>query len=71
MERLPVQSRNLASVGYDPDTLTLEIEFHNSGVYQYFGVPQEIYEGLMNAGSKGSYFHQSIKKVGYSYSKIG
>jgi len=69
MDRVPVQSSNLASVGYDPQSLTLEIEFINGGIYQYFGVPQETYEGLMNAGSKGSYFHNQIKNV-YSYSRI-
>jgi len=70
MDRIPVQSRNLASVGYDSSTSTLEIEFNSGGIYQYYGVPQEIYEGLMNAGSKGTYFHQNIKMAGYPYSKV-
>lgn len=70
MDRESVQSSNLASVGYDPSRSTLEIEFHGGGIYQYYGVPQHIYEGLMNAGSKGSYFDQNIKKAGYSYSKV-
>ena len=71
MDRIPVQSSHLASVGYDPATSTLEIEFHGGSVYQYFGVPQEVYEGLLNAGSKGSYFHQNIKEAGYPYTKVG
>ena len=71
MQRTPVESSNLASVGYDPNSATLEVEFRKSGVYQYFGVPPEEYEGLMNAGSKGTYFDQRIKKAGYSYSKVG
>jgi KTSC domain len=33
MERQPVSSSNLKSVGYDPRSRTLEIEFHNGGVY--------------------------------------
>jgi len=70
MHRDPVQSSNLASVGYEPETSTLEIEFHNGGIYQYFQVPQEIYEGLMNAGSKGTFFHQFIRKAGYPYTKV-
>jgi len=71
MERIPVESTNLASVGYDPESSTLEIEFRKGGIYQYFGVSQEIYEGLLNAGSKGKFFHQYIKKAGYPYEKIG
>ncbi len=70
MERVSVQSSNLVSVGYEVETLTLEIEFHHGGVYQYFGVPAEIHDGLINAGSKGTFFHQYIKKGGYPYSKI-
>jgi hypothetical protein len=71
MKRVPVQSSNLASVGYDPATSTLEVEFHNGGVYQYYGVPSQVYESLINAASKGSYFHHNIKMKGYQYSKIG
>lgn len=61
MERHPVSSSNLRSVGYDVTTQTLEIEFHSGGVYRYFGVPQGVYQGLMQAGSKGSYFADFIK----------
>ena len=72
MERIPVQSSTLASVGYDPDSSILEIEFNSGGgVYQYFGVPEFVHEGLMSAGSKGAYFDHHIKKAGYPYSKVG
>lgn len=70
MERIPVSSSNLASVGYDASNAVLEIEFNHGGVYQYFGVSEEIYHGLMSAGSHGSYFDQFVKKAGYSYSKV-
>jgi len=71
MERTPVESRNLASVGFDPDSLTLEVEFQKGGIYQYFGVPEYVYQDLLRAGSKGTYFAQNIKKSGYPYSKVG
>jgi len=70
MERTPVSSSNLRSVGYDPNEETLEIEFHSGGTYQYYGVPQHRYEGLMSASSKGSYFDAYIKKAGYRYRKV-
>ena len=70
MERKRVSSSNLASVGYDPETKTLEIEFLNGGLYQYFNVPESIYNGLMAASSRGSYFDQYVKKGGYRYKKI-
>ena len=71
MERVPVESRSLVSVGYDSTTSTLEVEFRNDSIYQYFGVSAHIYEGLMNATSKGSYLDKNVKKAGYSYTKIG
>jgi KTSC domain len=38
MIRKPVISSNLSSVGYDSETNTLEIEFSNFTIYQFFGV---------------------------------
>lgn len=70
MERIPVQSSSVSSVGYDRDSSTLEIEFLNGSVYQYFGVPESIYNGLMNAPSKGKFLDQFVKKAGYSYARI-
>jgi hypothetical protein len=70
MERQHVNSSNLKSVGYDPETKTLEIEFLNGGLYQYDNVPESIYNGLMSASSHGQYFYRHIKKGGYHYRKL-
>jgi len=69
MNREPVQSSNLNSVGYDPETKILEIEFHDGGVYLYFDVPTDIHQGLMSASSKGKFHHSFIKNV-YRHQKI-
>jgi len=71
MKREPVESSNLASVGYDESSSTLEIEFRHGSIYQYFGVPLSVYQGLMNASSKGQYFDQRVKKAGYPYARVG
>ena len=39
MIRDPVSSSNIASIGYDSDSETLEIEFTNGSIYQYFNLP--------------------------------
>ena len=70
MDRLPVSSSNIASIGYDPDRKILEIEFLNGSIYQYFEVPENIYAGLMSAGSHGRYFDAYVKKGGYSFSRV-
>jgi len=69
MNRTPVSSSNLKSVGYDQISNTLEIEFHGGRVYQYYNVPKGIYQGLMAASSHGKYHHRRIKDS-YRYSRI-
>ena len=69
MERQSVESSNLASVGYDAENEILEIEFNHGGVYQYFDVPQNVYEELMNASSHGVYFSANIRND-YAYQKL-
>ncbi len=61
MNRQPVASSNLRSVGYDSTSQVMEIEFHSGGIYQYFDVPGNVYSSLLTAGSKGSYFQTFIK----------
>ena len=78
MNRIPVQSSNIASVGYDQDTKTLEIEFRptknkGSRVYIYFDVPYFIYSDLVNSAgftSAGRYFREAVVKGGYRYEEI-
>lgn len=69
MDRTSVSSSNIRSVGYDPATKTLEVEFHSGGLYQYHQVPQSIYDGLMAASSHGRYLEQNVKGV-YDYTKF-
>jgi hypothetical protein len=69
MNRTPVSSSNLKSVGYNQSTNTLEIEFHGGRVYQYYNVPKDIYQGLLSASSHGNYHHRRIKGS-YRYTRI-
>jgi hypothetical protein len=69
MVREPVVSSNVASVGYDPQTMTLEVEFLGGGLYQYFDVPEEEYAGLMSAETVGGYLNDNIKGR-YRYARV-
>jgi len=60
MDRILVQSSNIISVGYDLSARIMEVEFQSGGVYQYHGIPEDIYQSLMTAHSKGQYFHDNI-----------
>ena len=68
MDREPVESKNLKSVGYDPDVKILEVEFCAGPVYRYKDVPYEVYDTLMRSDSKGAYFGMAIRKK-YEFEK--
>jgi KTSC domain-containing protein len=61
MDRLPVSSSNLASVGYDDAGQVLEVEFRHGGVYQYTGVSAAVFGEFLAADSLGGYLARSIK----------
>lgn len=69
MQRQPVSSSNIESIGYDPASQILEVAFLNHTVYQYFNVPLPVYEALMAAGSHGTYLNAHIKG-NYQYEKV-
>jgi hypothetical protein len=70
MEMIPVSSSNLTAVGYDAENAILRIQFHSSGLYDYHGVSEDVYQALLAAGSKGQFFDQNIKKGGYPFTKV-
>jgi hypothetical protein len=62
MEMKSVKSSNIQSVGYDPATKTLRVEFSSGSTYEYPGVSAETHAGLMKADSCGAYFAKHIRK---------
>lgn len=81
MQRTPVVSSQITSIGYDPVGQVLEIEFPSrkeaprggevgvGSVYQYTEVPQKVHEELMAAKSVGSHFGANIRGK-FQYKKI-
>ena len=69
MNRTPVTSTDITSIGYDPQTRTLEIEFRTGAVYRYTEVPPEEHAGLMASPSKGNYHAIHIRGI-YDYRKL-
>jgi hypothetical protein len=56
-----VESTTLATVAYDDVRELLQLEFRSHAIYQYFGVPATVHEGLLRARSKGGYFNRVIR----------
>ena len=61
IERQPVVSSDIASIGYDAGSETLEIEFKATGVYRYFSVPVSVASEFQRTPSPGKFFLQHIK----------
>ena len=70
MDRTRIKSNDLKSVGYDESDQVLEIEFHHGGIYQYFGVPKKIYDGLMKSVLSHEQYHARYIKNRYRHKKI-
>lgn len=69
MHRIPVESSDIVSIGYDPKEQRLEIEFHGGRVYQYRGVSTELHEQFMRADSHGSFFNTFINNK-FRYERV-
>lgn len=61
MRRQVVHSSAMTSVGYDPATNVLEIEFADGDTYQYFAVPASVHAALLASASLGTYFARQIR----------
>jgi hypothetical protein len=68
IERSPVNSSNIKSVGYDKDGKTLVVEFNNGSLYHYSDVPSSAHAELMAAKSVGSHLNKNIRGV-YKHEK--
>lgn len=61
MQRVPVTSTSIASLGYDAATSTLEVEFETGAVYRYFAVPRAVHDALLKAESIGQTFNVVVR----------
>lgn len=59
-EEHAVESTALEDVAYGQRP-TLTIRFRNGRTYEYYGVPEQLYTGLIAADSKGRFFNAHIR----------
>lgn len=58
----PVESSNIAAIGYDAASKTLQVDFKTGKRYQYQNVPPELLTEFQQADSVGQYFAANIRK---------
>jgi hypothetical protein len=53
------ESSNIARIAFEGGVL--KVEFKNGGTYDYFDVPEQIFDQMRSAPSKGQFLAQQIK----------
>lgn len=61
MNMIRVFSAAITAIGYEPTSMRMKIQFTQGHTYDFCGVPQHIFDGLLNAGSKGGYYNERIR----------
>ena len=61
-ETILSNSSNVGVVKYDEDTKTLLVYFRRGGVYEYYNVPDEVYEEFIHSPSAGQYVFNKLRK---------
>ena len=63
-EEVQLESSWLDRAGYDAESRTLTVRMKNSSdVYEFRGVPEEVYRRFLEAESKGAFFATEIQNA--------
>lgn len=61
MEMIEVSSFAIRAIGYTATSSFLKITFSEGHTYDFFGVPEHVFNGLLGAPSKGRYYNDHIR----------
>jgi hypothetical protein len=61
MDMICVSSSAIAAIGYDPATMQMKVRFVQYDTHDFCKVPVHIFQGLLNASSKGNYYNDHIR----------
>lgn len=70
MEKSNKMATDIYSVGYDEDYATLEVQFRNGAVYEYYDFPAEVHKNFVTAESPKDFFTKAIRDI-YPFSRVG
>jgi len=46
---IPIQSDNVRAAGYDEASMVMTVQFDNGALYEYYGVPADLWTSFINA----------------------
>ena len=58
---IPVNSSNIAAIGYSAVCRVLQVDFLTGRRYRYNNVPSQVFDGFLAASSKGRFLNSIIK----------
>ena len=61
-DRVDVDSRDISSIGYDPQTKTLEVMKRDGTLRLHFDVPMALHTAFLEAPSKGRFYGIAVGK---------
>jgi len=64
------ESSNIKEFGYSTHYNILRTHFLNGTAYDYFNVPEKVFEELRSAESKGKAFNALVKRAGFEFKKV-
>ena len=68
MNRTPVKSSFIDSIGYEGDTL--EVAYKDGKVYRYAGVPPDLHQSVMGAESIGKALKEQVVNGGFETERV-
>ena len=69
-ESMPVDSSVIDNIAYNPQGKILTVDFNSGTIYQYYNVPESVYEAFLAASSKGEFLNNTIKQRFFPYVRI-
>jgi hypothetical protein len=63
------ESSNIAGFEYSKERHVLTVEFKNGGRYNYYDVPEVVFEQMKAASSRGQFLAKNIKGK-YRYARV-
>ena len=68
---IPVNSSNVAAIGYCDVCRVLQVDFSNRKRYRYQDVPSQVFDSFLAAPSKGRFLNSVIKsEFGFDYQLV-
>lgn len=64
-----INSSNLKFASYQTESKTLSVTFKNETIYEYYGVPWDVFTKFRMSDSQGKFLNSKINKM-YEYRKV-